>query len=229
LGDNHKDVDSESADFGFSFFWITAENKPAISALPPLEYNELLFLAPKGPSVCKDTAAFVLKDGSVEIFAKQNNRPSRDYVAVIVYSPIQNKVLTSKRNLGISDEIEKISDAAVAMRIHDTPSDAVTPSVTVQGHKSNAREETFDYWQLIEFNENKISSKTDPKLTWEKTRYRPYFKSQKSFDEAFRWNEKTGNYENLWVYRVTEPDCIQPSKPRFASSVTEWFCAQKTK
>jgi len=81
----------------------------SVSALPPKEYNELLFLTPKSQnSLCKDTEAFLRPDGGVAIFVRQKSRPSGNKLSAIFYNPKRGKVVAYLRNIGYADQIEGV-------------------------------------------------------------------------------------------------------------------------
>ena len=228
LGDEGKPADEDRKDFGYPYFWIASGKKKAVSGLPPKEYNELLFLSPKGPSLCQNTAAFRQKDGSVAIFLRQNNRPFLDKLSIIYYHPAQHKVIAFQRNIGISNHVEKIPEG-FAYKIFDGPTDVVSMNVTVQGQPTQTSEKIFEYWNVVTRSGNKIITRTDRKVTWAKSPYQAYFKSQDDFEKAFGWDEKTQSYLNQWVYQVKEPNCIHPSKDRIATCTVErWHCDKKT-
>lgn len=224
LGDDKKEADPEQKQFGYPYFWIEAGKAKPIVALPAKEYNEILFLAPQSKSYCKDTVAFKTRDGNVAIFVKQNNRPFDDKLGVVYYDPSRNKVIASQRNLGISRDVEP-TIGGFAVKISDKPTDLVQFRVTVRGRISEATEGVLEYWNLVRRKTALVSSNADPRLTWLKSPYRSYFKSQQDFEKAFGWDSKQGIFKNTWVYRVKEPNCIYPNENRTASNDdSRWFC-----
>lgn len=231
IGEEGKAQDKGEADerkmFGYPLFWIEPEKGESLSALPPKQYNEILFLKPQGQSICKDTVAFSQEDGTVAIFIRQNNRPFEDYLSVVFYDPAQQKVLASEREVAVADQVEKNPEGFI-YKVEDLPTDVVTFTTTVHGQKLETIEDVFSYWGVVSLNNGKAVKKINRTLTWERSLYRSYFKSLADFDKAFSWDEKQQAYKVGWVYRVKNPDCIQPAIDRkIAYGDSHWFCGDK--
>lgn len=227
LGDDNSEADPERKEFGFPYFWIVTAKGRTVSALPPKEYNELLFITPKGKSVCKDTEAFVRPDGGVAIFVFQNTRPFGNNLTVSFYNPKRGKVIAYARNIGYSDKIESFGKE-LFFPIKSNPTDLASFDVTVGGKKSQTSEEVFEYWNKVSRKNDKVIVSVNPQLTWTKSIYRSYFKSKAAFEKAFDWSEPDKKYGYHWVYRVTSPDCIRVSPTRFADS-KNWICKEVAK
>lgn len=222
IGDDSKDIDDERREFGYPYFWVTSKDRKTVAVLPAKEYNELLFLKPTSPSLCEDTVAFSQPQGVIAIFARQNNRPFNDYLAVAFYEPMKNKVLAFERKLGVADKVEPTAEG-FSFPIFDSPTDFTSFEVTVHGKKSQTSEEVFSYWNKAKLDKDKIVIAVDREQTWKRSGYQQYFKSQASFENAFGWDDKKGRYAFQWVYRIQSPDCIRVSATRFADS-RDWIC-----
>lgn len=222
IGDDNTTPDSERQEFGFPYFWIVTARGRSRSALPPKEYNQLLFITPKGASVCKDTEAFVRPDGGVAIFVKQNNRPSADKLGVVFYNPKKGQVVAYSRNIGFSDRIESVGKE-LFFPVKDSPSDLASFNVTVGGKKSETIEEVFEYWNKVSRRNSQVIVSVNPELTYKRSAYKSYFKNQTAFDKAFAYSPEDKKYGYRWVYRVTTPDCIRISPTRFADG-KNWIC-----
>ncbi|MFZ3231288.1 MAG: hypothetical protein WA160_13855 [Pseudobdellovibrio sp.] len=222
LGDDSKEVDEERKRFGFPYFWIVTAKGRSVSAVPPKEYNELLFLTPNAKSICKDTVAFLRPDGGVAIFVHQNTRPFGNNLTVTFYNPKRGKVMAFARSIGYAEKIESIGKE-LFFPIKSNPTDLATFLVTVGGKKSQASEEVFEYWNKVSRKNEQVIVSVNPDLTWARTIYRPYFKTKALFEKAFGWSAPDKKYAYRWVYRVTSPDCIRVSSTRFADS-KNWIC-----
>jgi hypothetical protein len=143
----------------------------------------------------------------------------------VFFDPTKRRTVAYNRNLGVSDHVEKVSNG-FAFKVFSPPTDAVSFNVTVRGHASSTTEETFEYWNLLTRRDDQTHVEADPSVTWARSIYRPYFKSRDEFEKAFGFDKEKGIYQNKWIYRVKEPNCIQPSKERRAVSINaKWFCA----
>lgn len=217
LGDDSKDVDSEVAEFGYTYLWATPGPGEIVT---PKQYNEILFLKPTEASVCKDTQAYKQDDGLIAIFFRQNNRPFEDKLGVSFYDPSKKLAVASDRELGVASRVEKAAHG-YAIKIHDTPTDVAGPfTVTVHGHKQTTSEEILAYYKFVTLKDGKIEVALDKDTTYSRSNYKPYFKSQAEFEKAFG-----EDYANHWIYKVEKPDCIAVSHERVAKG--PWFCRKR--
>ena len=225
LGDTLKEPDSESVEMGFGLAWLTFGKKGLVEALPAMQYNELLFLKPKGDSLCDETLALKQANGTVAIFLRQNGRPFEDFLSVIFFDPKKNKVLASRRELGRASVVEETSKGTEFM-IKDSPSDVGDFTVTVKGKTSKTSEEVTETWNLISREGGKVIVATDKDRTWEKSKYQGYFKNQAEFDKIFGWDDKAKVYSGFLIYHTDDPDCIQVQvgKARKATNEDPWTC-----
>lgn len=222
LGDDSQELDPEHKEFGYPYFWIVTAKGRKLSALPPKEYNELLFLAPTATSLCKDTTAFLRPDGGVAIFALQNHRPFGNSLAVVFYNPKRGKVIAFSKNIGSSEKVESVGNE-IYFPIRSNPTDLASFMVTVGGKKSQTQEEVFEYWNKVGRKNDNVVVSVLRDITWTRSIYKPYFKTKADFEKAFGWSETEKKYGYRWVYRITSPDCIRVSSTRFADS-KNWIC-----
>lgn len=222
IGDDNSEADPDRKEQGFPYFWIVTAKGRSVSALPPKEYNQLLFLTPHANSLCKDTEAFLRPDGGVAIFVRQSSKPSNGKLTAVFYNPKRGQVVAYARNIGYADKIESVGKE-LFFPIRNNPTDLASFNVTVGGKKSETTEEVFEYWNKVSRRNDQVVVTVNPDLTWTRSAFRPYFKSKAAFDKAFGWSAPDKKYAYRWVYRVTSPDCIRISPTRFADS-KNWIC-----
>ncbi len=225
LGDFSQADNDEAKEFGYTTFWIQpAGGAPKIIGFPVKPYTTMLFLSSHTPSICADTPAFKTADGTIGIFVRVENRPFNDKLAVVFFDPEKNQIVAQNQDLGISEQVEPTPNG-LAYRVYDPASDYENYTVEVRGKSLKASEETFAFWQTIDRTKSRVVGVANADLTWQRSNYKSYFKSQADFEKAFGWDSRHHLYKNIWIYRTENPACLQAAKERAPlKGDTHWNC-----
>lgn len=236
LANDLKEEDEEYRDFGYPYVWVRIGKRAPFLGLEAREYNELLFLETskgnrnggKKAEGCEKTFAYQMKDGTIAVLLRQNDRPMPDQVAVFYFDPGAGKTVAGNRELGAFKEVTKTDDG-FEVEVAMGPTDLAINTVQLNGQLYGAEELTLSYWVKVQSANGSVKASLDPDLTWKKSQWANYFKSREEFDRAFGLDLKKGTYANQWIYLIrTTPWCIQPLPYRtIKGSDTAWHCKGK--
>lgn len=229
LGNDVKEDDPEFRDFGYPYVWIRPQGRKPVQAMAESPQGSFLFLeAPPGASsggVCDKAFAVHQADGKVAILLKQNDRPLADQLAVIFYDPVRRKVVATHRGLGTFGKIEKTRDGFVAELALGQADDSRFP-VVVKGKSHETREDAFSAWSRVKVRDGKVVALADADLTWNRSRWKPFFKSRAEFDRAFGLDPAKGAYSAVRVFSIdSSPPCLQATPDRSPKKGDlHWHC-----
>jgi hypothetical protein len=98
--------------------------------------------------------------------------------------------------------------------VNDQPSDF--------GGKQGIEEYNFTHWLKVRYVNGKIVKTEDPKLTWEKSKWKSFFASENEFAKGFKFDSQANTFSVAWVYK--KGNCIQPSVERAFDEAARWIC-----
>lgn len=231
LANDLKEEDQEFKDFGYPYVWIRAKGGKPILALEAVQSNELLFLMTRDDAkqakftACKETSAFEQKDGTVVILLTQNARPFNDHLSVVFYDPKKGKVIDSKKSLGAYHDFDREGNSLI-VEFRDDPTDGGLSPVEYRGKKYKVEEEPASHWSRVAIWKEKVSVSVDRSLTWSRSRWKPYFKTQADFERAFGYEPLNKVYLSTWTYSIdSNPPCMQASTGRSPKKGDRgWHC-----
>lgn len=165
--------------------------------------SDYFFLKPNEKSLCDKTQGFDMGQGRTAIFYLEDNRPFQDVYHVIIYNYKTDRVLENKK-LGTVSNLISMKDQ-FAYSLLTARSDAQSVQMTSpSGQKLTATDEDLNAFRVVKVENEKVKDEFDPNLSYEKNKWKKYFKSKAEFLKAAGWDKANKKFKNEVVYEATQ-------------------------
>lgn len=227
-------IDGEEQAFGYSRLWIISNSAKKLKL--PKEFYSLKFFKNTNKSICDNIMAIDLGKKNILLPLRLNDRPMTDRLTAIVFNIESGKVLASfKSSHSLFDTNKRIGSLLISgkkmfsFQSWVSRTDAVMTTVKVKGKEIRATETDLVYYVELKFDGKSLSDYINNSLTWEKSKFKIYFKDKNEFLHAFGWSKisnKFTNWNTILHAKDGSIDCILPRSKRSyeMKASVKWYC-----
>ena len=201
-----KKINASENDYsGAPMVFLKSKKAHIIEPLTKPYPGDFSFVPAKENSTCIETQGFELNNNVMAILYSKDNRPFQELYQVAVWNTKTDKII-DKRDLGAVTEYFK-TENGFAFSTMIPRSDADEFKMTSSsGREMTAIDKDLGALQTATLDKNKLKIEYDPKLSYERSNWKKFFKNQEEYLNTAGWDSKKKNFKNIVVYKASYPD-----------------------
>lgn len=198
-----KKIDPAENDYsGAPMVFLRSNKTHIIEPLTKPYPGDFSFIPAQEKSTCNDTQGFELNNSTMAILYSKDNRPFQDLHQVVVWDTKADKIL-DKRELGAVVKYFKIKDGFAFSKLIPRSDVDQIQMTSPSGRKMNATDKDLNALQAVTLNGDRLKIEFDPKLSYEQSPWKKFFKNQNDYLQSTGWDSKKKTFKNVVVYEAT--------------------------
>ncbi len=156
-------------------------------------------------SICDKTQGYKLSGSILAILYVKDDRPLQDLTRLVVYDAHAKKILEKKELGAVSKMMPLKTGFAFSMMAQRSDAHPIEMRSSA-GRKMSAVDQDLGAFQSVRFEDGKLKIEFDPELSFEKSRWKKYFKNQSDYFKSAGWDPKNRTFKNTVVYEASHFD-----------------------